>query len=96
MIVNFGSTATEDIYHGFSTKASRSVPVALWPVIRRKLDMINAAHALEDLRVPPGNALEKLRGTLREFHSIRVNAQYRIIFQWADGHAGNVEVIDYH
>jgi plasmid maintenance system killer protein len=68
MIVNFGSTATEDIYHGLSTRASRSVPVAHWPVIRRKLDMINVAHALEDLRLPLANALEELRGTLTEFN----------------------------
>jgi proteic killer suppression protein len=58
--------------------------------------MLNAAHVLDDLRVPPGNCLEKLKGNLANHHSIRVNAQYRIIFRWEDGHAFDVQIIDYH
>jgi proteic killer suppression protein len=81
MIMSFGCKATEEIYHGLSTKASRSVPIPVWTVARRKLDMLNAAHVLDDLA---------------NHHSIRVNAQYRIIFRWEDGHAFDVQIIDYH
>lgn len=58
--------------------------------------MINAAEVLLDLRVPPGNRLEKLRGNLDGYHSLRVNNQFRIIFQWKDGFAADVEIVDYH
>ena len=63
---------------------------------QRKLDMIHAAHELIDLRVPPGNRLEKLKGKLKDFHSIRINDQFRIIFKWAQGAAEGVEIVDYH
>ena len=62
----------------------------------RKLDMINAARILTELRSPPGNRLEALRGGWRGFHSIRVNDQWRICFRWRDGNAENVEIVDYH
>ena len=62
----------------------------------RKLLILDAAARIEDLRVPPGNRLEALRGNLRGFHSIRVNDQWRIVFRWADGNASDVRIIDYH
>ena len=62
----------------------------------RKLDMVNAAHALVDLRSPPGNRLEALRGDWRGFHSIRINDQWRDVFRWAEAQAYDVRVIDYH
>lgn len=96
MIVSFGSQATEDVYHGMSTKQARSIPEHVWSVAHRKLDMLNAAHALIDLRIPPGNRLEKLVGNYEGHHSIRINDQYRIVFRWVDGHAHGVTITDYH
>ena len=96
MIVSFGSQATEDVYHGMSTKQARSIPEFVWSVAHRKLDMLNAAHALIDLRIPPGNRLEKLAGNYEGYHSIRINDQYRIVFRWIDGHAHDVTINDYH
>jgi proteic killer suppression protein len=63
---------------------------------KRKLDMLNAASRVEDLRIPPANRLEKLGGNLKDLYSIRINGQWRIIFQWMDGDAYEVRVIDYH
>jgi proteic killer suppression protein len=58
--------------------------------------MLNNSHSVIDLRVPPANRLEKLKGDLADHWSIRINDQWRVIFQWKDGHASNVEIIDYH
>ena len=96
MILDFGDQTTEDVFNGGDTKAARRVPKAFWPVARRKLDMINAAHELKDLRVPPGNRLERLKGSLSEYHSIRVNDQFRVIFQWSGNNANQVRIVDYH
>ncbi len=96
MIVSFGSQATEDIYHGMQTKHARSIPESLWSVALRKLDMLSAAHQLIDLRIPPGNRLEKLLGDFDGYHSIRINDQYRIVFRWLEGNAHNVMITDYH
>lgn len=63
---------------------------------KRKLELVNAAARLEDLRVPPANRLERLRGDLKDFYSIRVNDQWRVIFRWIDGDAYDVRVVDYH
>jgi toxin HigB-1 len=63
---------------------------------KRKLEAINAAGRLEDLRIPPSNRLEKLKGDLKDFHAIRVNDQWRVIFKWRDGDAQEVQLIDYH
>ncbi len=96
MIISFKDKATEDIFNGSNTKAARSIPQAIWPVVCRKLDMINAAHDICDLRVPPGNMLERLKGNLAEHYSIRINNQYRVVFVWSQGNAGDVLVTDYH
>lgn len=96
MIINFGDQTTEDIFNGDNTKAARRVPADIWKTASRKLDMINAACELKDLKSPPGNRLEVLKGDLVGLHSIRINGQYRIIFEWQDGNAHDVQIIDYH
>lgn len=96
MIRSFGNKLTEDFYRGRSSAQSRKVPPAIRANAFRKLDMLNAATTMQDLRSPPGNRLEKLSGDLSEFHSIRINQQWRLIFRWADGGAEDVEIIDYH
>ena len=96
MIRGFADQGTEDLYHGKSSKHARKVPTSIWRVVQRKLDLLNRAVSLGDLRVPPSNRLEKLRGNLEGFHSIRVNDQYRIIFAFRDGDAYDVQVLDYH
>jgi len=96
--VQFADTGTADIYHGRDTKkARRTLPQDLWNVARRKLDMLNAAVNLNDLKVPPANRLEKLTGDLEGHWSIRINDQYRIVFKWDDKNgASEVRILDYH
>jgi len=96
MILEFGDQTTEDIFNGEDTKAARTIPKTAWVVACRKLDMLNAAHDLKDLQMPPGNRLEKLKGNLAALHSIRINDQFRIIFQWTEGNAKHVRIADYH
>lgn len=96
MIASFGDQATEDLYHGRRTRAARRLPTEIVSVALRKLDMIDAAQALQDLSSPPGNRLEALRGNLKGSHSIRINVQWRLVFRWADGKAHDVRVMDYH
>jgi len=96
MIVSFGDATTEDLFHGRPTRRVRHLPPDLRRVVVRKLDMLNAAHVLEDLRSPPGNRLEALRGDLAGRHSIRVNDQWRLVFEWTERGPADVKVIDYH
>ncbi len=96
MVVSFADVTTADIYHGEDTKAARRVPKDIWPVSQRKLDMVNAARTLDDLRSPPGNRLERLRKSLAGLYSIRINDQWRIIFRFEDGNAFDVRIADYH
>lgn len=97
MIQSFGDTGTRDIFEGRDSKAARKTcPRELWSVAVRKLDQLNQAHVLDDLRAPPGNRLEALRGKRRGQHSIRINDQYRICFRWTDSGPADVRVIDYH
>ena len=96
MIASFGDAATEDVFHGANTKAARKIDKAVWPVVRRKLDMVNAVAAERDLRVPPGNRLETLKGEQAGRWSIPVNEQYRIIFRFEGEHAFDVRCTDYH
>jgi proteic killer suppression protein len=96
MILDFGDQTTEDVFNGEDTKAARRVPKAFWSVARRKLDMVNAAHELKDLRIPPGNRLERLKGNLSAYHCIRINDQFRVIFQWLGNNAKRVRIVDYH
>lgn len=96
MILNFADKVTEDVYHGIDSKAARRVPNSVWKVAIRKLDLINAAHELRDLRVPPSNRLERLKGRWSGYHSIRINDQFRIVFGWIEGNAKDVLITDYH
>ena len=96
MIVSFSDDATADLYHGRNTKRVRRFPATIIKAALRKLDMLNAADLLQDLREPPGNRLELLKGELAGYHSIRVNDQWRIIFQWGDNNAHGVSLTDYH
>jgi proteic killer suppression protein len=96
VINSFGDRTAEDIWNGNNTAAARRVPRQIWGVAVRKLDMINAAVNLDALKVPPGNRLEKLSGSLKEHHSIRINGQYRITFRWDSGMADEVRITDYH
>ena len=96
MIAGFGDQATSDLYHGRRSRRVRQFPSDILAGALRKLDLLNAAHALLDLRSPPGNRLEALRGQWRGFHSIRVNEQWRIVFRWLDGAAHDVQLLDYH
>ena len=96
MIRSFGNKSTEDFYHGRRSAQARRIATSIRAAALRKLDIVNAAADIEDLRVPPGNRLEKLTGDLKDFHSIRINDQWRIIFRWNEGGADDVEIIDYH
>jgi len=92
MIKSFRCADTEKLFFNVPVRRFRAVEGPA----RRKLKMLNAAHGLEDLRVPPGNRLEALKGDRRGQHSIRVNDRWRICFRWRDGAAWDVEIVDYH
>lgn len=97
MILSFRNKGTEDLFNGVGSKAARNVcPTNLVKVALRKLDMVNAADTLDDLRVPPRNRLEKLTKDRAGQHAIRINDQYRVCFVWTDAGAEQVEVTDYH
>jgi proteic killer suppression protein len=97
VIASFADAATADIFHGHDTKAAaRAIPKALWPVARRKLDMLNAALSLRDLTVPPNNRLKALRGDMKGKYEIRINDQFRIVFTWKGGAASDVQADDFH
>ena len=96
MIVSFGDGATADLYHGRKTHRVRRFPPTITAVALRKLDMLDAAYRLVDVREPPGNRLESLKGERAGYYSIRVNDQWRIVFRWEDGNAHEVSIVDYH
>jgi proteic killer suppression protein len=93
MIVSFGSKETRKIWDGERIKGFTT---DLQVIARRKLRMLNNSQNIMDLQVPPSNRLEKLKGNLKEFYSIRINDQWRIIFMWDKGNASEVEILDYH
>lgn len=97
MIASFHDRGTEDIFNGVDSKAARrTCPSEIWSVARRKLNQINQAATLNDLRAPPQNRLERLKGDRQGQHSIRINDQYRICFRWTEHGAADVEITDYH
>ncbi len=96
MIVSFGNRTTSDLFHGVSSRRTRQIPHQIKEVALYKLDLLNAAQSLDDLRSPPGNRLESLRGELSDFYSIRINKQWRIIFRWSGSGVYDVEIVDYH
>lgn len=93
MILTFGSKETEKIWKG---ERSNKLPNEIQDKGRRKLRMLNNSQNMEDLRIPPSNRLEKLSGKLKDYYSIRINDQWRIIFKWGNGNATEVTIIDYH
>jgi proteic killer suppression protein len=93
MIVSFGSKETRKIWDG---EIIKGLTTDLQEIARRKLRMLNNSQNIMDLQVPPSNRLEKLKGNLKEYYSIRVNDQWRIIFKWDKGNAAEVEILDYH
>ena len=97
MIVSFRDDATEDLFNGVNSKRARNAcPRSLWKVALRKLDQLDSVQSLDELKVPPGNHLEALRGNRRGQYSIRINEQYRICFSWGETGPKDVEVTDYH
>lgn len=93
MIKNFGDKESEKIWNGVRSK---KLPNEIQNIARRKLRMLNNAQDINDLRIPPANRLEKLKGDLTEYHSVRINRQWRIIFKWKNSDAYDVRVVDYH
>ena len=93
MIVSFKDKKPEKIWNGI---VSKKLPREIQDTARRKLRMINNSIDVTDLRIPPANRLEKLKGDLKDFYSIRINNQWRIIFKWNNENALEVEIIDYH
>lgn len=96
VIQSFVDDATRDIFDGVESMAARTIPKAIWGIARRKLDLLNAANDERDLRVPPSNHFERLKGNLKGLCSIRVNDQYRIVFAWSGNTASGVRITDYH
>lgn len=97
MIVSFKDEGTEDVFDGRDSKRARKTcSQSIWRVTRRKLDQINQATSLDDLRAPLANRLEALRGSREGQHRIRINDQYRVCFTWTGDGAEEVEIVDYH
>jgi len=97
MIRSFRDTGTKDVFSRANSKrAVKACPPDLWSVARRKLDQLNQAEVLEDLRVPPRNLLEALKGDRKGQHSIRINDKYRVCFRWTSAGPEEVEIVDYH
>ncbi|HEC98492.1 MAG TPA: plasmid maintenance system killer family protein [Nitrospirae bacterium] len=93
MIKSFSIKETEKL---FNRRFSRKIPPSIHQIARRKLEMLDAAEALQDLRIPPSNHLEKLSGDRKGQYSIRINVRWRICFKWRDKDVYNVEIVDYH
>lgn len=93
MIVSFGTKDTANIWNG---ERSKKLPLEIQTIGRRKLRMLNNSQNIMDLKIPPSNHLEKLKGNLKDFYSIRINDKWRIIFKWEKGLAKEVSIIDYH
>ena len=93
MIVSFGSKSSKNIWNG---ERVNNIPLEIQQIGRRKLRMLNNSQSIADLRIPPSNRLEKLKGKWKDFHSIRINNQWRIIFRWKNNQIHDVEIIDYH
>lgn len=97
MIRSFGTAGTEDIFNGRNTKEARKTcPRSLWNIAARKLEQLDSAEELQDLRIPPGNRLEMLTRDRRGQSSIRINDQYRVCFVWKADGPDAVEIVDYH
>lgn len=93
MIESFACKEAEKIFH---REFSKRLPTNIQQAAYRKLKMLHRSSTIQDLRVPPTNRLEALSGRRKGLHSIRINQQWRICFEWVDGHARNVEIVEYH
>ncbi|OGR11786.1 MAG: plasmid maintenance system killer protein [Deltaproteobacteria bacterium RIFOXYB12_FULL_58_9] len=96
MIMDFGNKLAEDSYDDKTTKTTRQFPQELLRNARRKILYLHDAASLSDLRVPPGNRLEALKGDRKRYYSIRINDQWRLVFRWQEGDVHDVSVIDCH
>jgi len=96
VIKSIKGKTTQNIYDGINSKVARRVPVELHERARDLLDAINAMTRVDDLKSPPSNRLHKLKGALKEYWSVSINSQWRIIFKWNGTNANDVEIIDYH
>jgi proteic killer suppression protein len=97
MIRSFKNQGAEDIFNGVNSKfARRTCPQSIWRIASRKLDQLDSVESVTELRLPPGNQLEALRGDRTGQYSIRINNQYRICFIWQDSQPDQVEIVDYH
>lgn len=96
MITDFGDQLSRDLFYDLRDKVVKKLGSDIYRKARMKLLYLHEAEVLSDLRVPPGNRLEKLKGSLKDFYSIRINDQWRIVFQWSEGNASKVKVVDYH
>ena len=93
MVISFGLKDTENIWQGDRVK---KIPMEIQKIGRRKLRMLNNSQNIADLRIPPSNRLERLKGKTKDYYSIRINDQWRIVFKWQNDHAHEVEIVDYH
>jgi proteic killer suppression protein len=93
MIASFRSKEAENIWNG---NFSKKIPPEIQDTVRRKLRMVNNSHTINDLRIPPLNRLEQLKGNRKGQYSIRINDQWRICFEWIDGNFHNIDLVDYH
>lgn len=96
MIESFGNALAEDLFFDRNTRITRAFPPELRRAARRKLLYLNDASELRDLRAPPGNRLEALKGKSKGLHSIRINDQWRVVFLWQSSNVFDVRVVDYH
>ncbi len=96
MIESFGNALAEDLFDDKNSKATKAFPPELRRAARRKLQYVHEAADPRDLKSPPGNRLEGLKGDWKGFHSIRINDQWRVVFRWSGGNAFDVQIVDYH
>jgi proteic killer suppression protein len=96
VIESFGNALAEDLFDDKNSKATKAFPPELRRAARRKLQYVHEATDLRDLKAPPGNRLEGLKGDWKGFHSIRINDQWRVVFRWSGGNAFDVQIVDYH
>ena len=96
MIQSFADDTTVDLFRDRNTRHARRLPRDLWRIAQRKLKAIDVAARLDDLRIPAGNRIERLKGARSSEHGIRINDQYRVTFRWENGHAYEVGIEDYH
>jgi proteic killer suppression protein len=96
VIQSFSDATSADLFRERDTRAARKIPRELWRGVQRKLKMLDVAIVLDDLKVPAGNRLERLKGDRTGRYSIRINDRFRVTFRWEEGHAQEVCVEDYH